>query len=183
VTSQTANFLGLVGSLRKGSHSRAVLQAIADRLAPDIAITVHDLADIPLYNADLDGDTKPGPVARLKAAIGDADGIVISTPEYNYGIPGVLKNAIDWVSRPAFNSVLKGKPVTFMTVSPGFVGGARAQGPMKQLLAACLMDLLPTPELVFAKAGEMFEDGKLKDPASLDMACDTIGRLAERAGR
>lgn len=176
----TVKLLGIVGSLRKASYSRAILEAVRDRLAPEIEITIHDLSAVPLYNAELDGENKPPAVIALKQAIVDAEGLVISTPEYNYSVPGVLKNAIDWASRPAFNSVLKGKPATFMTVSPGFVGGARAQGHLKQILLACLVDLMPAPELVIAKAGELFEAGSLKDPATIDVACNTVTALAAR---
>lgn len=183
MTTETVRLLGLVGSLRKASHSRAILEAIRDRIAPGIEITIHDLSQVPLYNAELDGDDKPAAVVALKQAIADARGLVISTPEYNYSIPGVLKNALDWASRPAFNSVLKGKPATLMTVSPAFTGAVRAQGHLKQVLLACLVEVMPAPELVFGKVGEMFDDGKLKDPATIDVACNTVKALAERVRR
>ena len=183
MSEDTVTLLGIVGSLRRASYSRAILEAIRDRVAPEVEIAIHDLAPVPLYNAEQDGEDKPVAVVALKQAIAAAQGLVISTPEYNYSVPGVLKNAIDWASRPAFKSVLAAKPVTFMTVSPGFVGGARAQGHMKQILLACLADLMPAPELVIARAGELFDNGRLKDPAAIDVCCDTVRALAARIRR
>ena len=102
---------GLAGSLRKGSYNRALLRA-AVRLAPEeLQILVFDrLREIPPYNADVEAEGDPEPVAALKAAIRAADALLVVTPEYNYGVPGVLKNAIDWASRPPGHSVLDGKP-------------------------------------------------------------------------
>src|SRR5690242_14601242 len=111
---------GIAGSLRGGSYNRALLRA-AVALAPSgVEIRVFDrLADVPPYNADVEAKGDPEPVGALKQAIRDADALLIVTPEYNYGVPGVLKNAIDWASRPPTGSVLNGKPAAIMGATPG----------------------------------------------------------------
>jgi chromate reductase, NAD(P)H dehydrogenase (quinone) len=125
--------LGVPGSLRRASHSTALLRAMAPLVASRARMDVITLHGIPLYDADLDGDAPPDGVRAFKSAIAAADGLVVCSPEYNYGIPGVLKNAIDRASRPGFKSVLRGKPVLVMTASPGALGGVRAQ--VRQRLA------------------------------------------------
>ncbi|MBU1878089.1 MAG: NAD(P)H-dependent oxidoreductase, partial [Chloroflexi bacterium] len=113
----TLQVLGIAGSLRQGSYNRALLRA-AQELAPaGMTITVLDLAPIPLYNADVQALGDPAPVVALKTAIRLADALLIATPEYNYSIPGVLKNAIDWASRPPAESPLRGKPLGIMGAS------------------------------------------------------------------
>src|ERR1043166_7383167 len=106
---------GIAGSLRKGSYNRALLRAAVE-LAPDgLEITVFErLGDVPLYNADVEAEGDPEPVVALKAAIRQADALLIATPEYNYGVPAALKNAVDWASRPPSKSVLDGKPAALM---------------------------------------------------------------------
>ena len=106
--------LSFVGSLRAGSYNRLLLRAAAEEAPEEMTIEIFDLAPIPLYNEDLEVGDGPEPVARLKEAIARADGVLIATPEYQHGISGVLKNALDWASRPAGRSVLRGKPVATM---------------------------------------------------------------------
>jgi chromate reductase len=138
--------LGIVGSLRAGSYNRRLLEA-ARALAPAaMRIELFDLADIPLYNGDLDTDrARPAAVERLKRAITDADALLIATPEFNHSVPGVLQNAIDWASRPAMKSPLAGKPVAIMSASPGALGGARAAQQLKLVLMSTLAHLMPHP--------------------------------------
>src|SRR4051812_13513323 len=103
--------LGFAGSLRRESYNRALLRAAAG-LAPDgMEIAAFDLADVPLYNGDVEALGDPDPVKRFKQAIGNADGVLMVTPEYNHGVPGVMKNAVDWASRPPGKAVLQHKPV------------------------------------------------------------------------
>jgi chromate reductase len=155
--------VAISGSLRKGSLNTALLRATVE-LAPDGAeMRLVSIESIPLYNADLDVDGGPVAVRELKRQIEDADGLLIATPEYNYGIPGVLKNAIDWVSRPGFKSVLAGKPVAILGASPGMVGTARAQAQLKQVLLSTLCEVFPYPEVLVARAHERFEGGRLQD--------------------
>src|SRR5205814_8833807 len=123
---------GIAGSLRTGSYNRALLRA-AQELAPaGLELLTFDLAPIPLYDGDVEAQGDPEPVGALKTAIRDADALLIVTPEYNYGVPGVLKNAIDWASRPPGQSPLNGKPAALMGATPGMTGTARAQLQIRQ---------------------------------------------------
>jgi chromate reductase len=150
--------LALAGSLRQGSYNRGLIDA-ARQLAPVSMIVVpFDLAGIPLYNADLDSDElRPAEVVRLKALVAEADGLLIATPEYNHSVPGVLQNALDWVSRPGNNSPLKGKPVAIMGASTGAVGSARAQQQLKLVMMSTMSLIMPHPGLVVGHAREKFD--------------------------
>jgi chromate reductase len=176
-THSPIRILGLSGSLRRHSYSRAVLQTLAEVLAPSAQVEVFSLADIPLYDQDKDGEHAPESVHMLKAKIAKCDGLLVVTPEYNYGIPGVLKNAIDWASRPAYGSVLKGKPVSIMTVSPAFTGGVRALGQLRETLAATLSRVVIGPDVVIAGVADKISDGRLIDDGALRFALDAAGLL------
>lgn len=129
-----ARALGIPGSLRSGSYNRALLRA-ARELAPEgMGIDTFELHDVPPYNGDVEAEGDPRPVVALKQAIREADALLIATPEYNRGLPGVLKNAIDWASRPPLASPLARKPAAVMGASTGMGGTARAQ---EQLRRAC----------------------------------------------
>ena len=178
--------LGLCGSLRAGSLNRALLNASV-RLAPaEMAIESFPLDELPFYNADVEARGDPPPVARLKAALQAADGLLIATPEYNYGIPGLLKNAIDWASRPPNHSVLNGKPAALMGASPGMGGTIRAQLQLRQAFVFTQTLVLLQPEVLIAKAGEKFSpDGQLTDETTRQIVskmllafADWIRRLA-----
>src|SRR5687767_7066918 len=159
--------LGIAGSLRAGSFNRALLRA-AQELAPaGMEIDAFDLAPIPLYNADVEAKGDPEPVAALKAAIREADALLVVTPEYNYGIPGVLKNAIDWASRPPDKTPLKGKPAAIMGATPGQGGTIRAQLQLRQAFVFTQTLALLQPEVLVAKAHEKFDEGgRLTDEAT-----------------
>src|SRR4051812_36204614 len=150
--------LGIAGSIRRESYNRALLEA-ARQVAPHgMSIDVFDLARIPLYNADLDTDAaRPDEVVRLKAAIAAADGLLIATPEYNYSVPGVLQNAIDWASRPGMKSPLAGKPVAVIGASAGVVGTARAQQQLKLVLMSTLALVMPHPGVLVGHAAQKFD--------------------------
>lgn len=155
--------LGIAGSLRKASYNRGALRA-AQQLAPaDVKIEIFELDGIPVFNQD--DDTKPPEkVVQFKARIRAADAILICTPEYNYSIPGMLKNAIDWASRPYGDSAWDGKPVAIMGASPGMFGTARAQYHLRQCFVFLNMCPLCRPEVMIAKADERFdEQGNLTD--------------------
>jgi len=169
--------LGLSGSLRQASHCTAVLRTLADRLPSSTTLKLFPLDEIPPYNQDLDGDTAPAPVASLKAAIDDADGLVVISPEYNYGMSGVLKNALDWASRPAMKSPLKGKPAVIMTASPAYTGGVRAQIQVRETLMACLARVLSRPQVVIAGVHDKVKDGRLTDDASIEFAMAAVQDL------
>jgi chromate reductase len=155
--------VAIAGSLRRGSLNRKMLEA-ARTLAPDVMeIEILDLNDVPMYNGDLETEQdRPEAVVRLKQAIASADALLISTPEYNHSIPGVLQNAIDWASRPNGKSPLAGKPLGILGVSPGSVGAARAQQQLKVVLMATLALVLPHGGVSIGLANEKLDaSGKL----------------------
>ncbi len=158
----TVNVLALSGSLRQKSLNTRALLALRAFAPNGVEIELASIEEIPFYNSDL--EEVPGPVDELKHSIEKANGLLIATPEYNYGIPGVLKNAIDWVSRPAYKSVLAQKPVGILGASPGPVGTARAQGQLKQVLLGTVSDLFPYPELTLGQAGaKLGAEGEVTD--------------------
>ncbi|MFT6089075.1 NADPH-dependent FMN reductase [Sulfitobacter sp.] len=161
------NLLFVIGSLRAASASMATARALVDRVGSDVTCSFAEIAGLPHYNADL-GDVPE--VAGLIKQLHDADGVVFVTPEYNYSIPGVLKNAIDWASRPAFESVFKGKKCFVISVSGGALGGVRAQSHLKYILNGLLADTYTCKEIVVPAANTKIEDGKLNDAAILDFA-------------
>ena len=155
--SKPLSILGIAGSLRKGSYNRAALRA-AQQLAPESArIEIFELNGIPPFNQDEEGDP-PAKVTALKAAIRAADAVLIVTPEYNYSVPGVLKNAIDWASRPYGDSAWEGKPVALMGASGGAHGSARAQYHLRQTFVFLNMYPVNRPEVMIGSAHEKFDD-------------------------
>lgn len=162
--SDTLQILGFAGSLRRQSYNRALLRAAQELAPPDFAITIFDLTPIPSYNADVEAAGDPEPVAALKSAVRQADGLLIATPEYNYGVSGVLKNAIDWASRPAASTPLRGKPAMLMGASPGMSGTIRAQLALRQSFVFTQTLAMLQPEVLVAKAQEKFDaEGRLTD--------------------
>lgn len=161
------------GSLRQASSSRAAARALADHLADRAECTIADVGALPHYNADVSDDPA---VAAFVAQIEAADGLIFVTPEYNYSIPGVLKNAIDWASRPAYASVFKDKPCFVISTSGGVLGGVRAQAHLKYILNGMLADVAAGKEVVIPQANAKVEDGVFTDTAILDFA------VAEMAG-
>lgn len=155
--------LGIAGSLRKGSYNRAALRA-AKSLAPEGAVVeIFELNAIPPFNQDEEANA-PAAVRELKARVRAADAILIVTPEYNYSIPGVLKNAIDWVSRPYGDSSWDGKPVAVMGASMGTLGSSRAQYHLRQCFVFLNMHPVNLPEVMIPNAQNLFDsEGNLKD--------------------
>ncbi|MEO7361549.1 MAG: NADPH-dependent FMN reductase [Gemmatimonadaceae bacterium] len=155
---ETLRILGICGSLRAQSVNRGLLRA-AIELKPDgmIINPFDDLALIPPYNADDDGEHPPESVLALKAAIGDADGILFVSPEYNYSVPGQLKNAIDWASRGGLQSPLRGKPCAIMGTGPGISGTMRMQHHLRQILVFTDSPVLAQPEVILPKSGDRFD--------------------------
>lgn len=160
--------VAISGSIRRASHCTAVLRGLTPLLPPTVTMELFPLDDVPLYNGDLDGDTSPPVVKQLKVAIAEADGLVICSPEYNYGIPGVLKNAIDWASRPGFASPLKDKLALIMTASPGTAGGVRAQAQIRDALSATLARPLVRQHIAIANVATRIQDGNLVDEPTLN---------------
>jgi len=169
--------LGIAGSLRAGSTNRALLRAAAEVAPDEMEIAEFDLTGIPFFDADVEAEGDPERVRELKEAIAAADAILIATPEYNGGTSGVLKNAIDWASRPPFHSPLAGKPVALMGASTGLGGTRRAQEQVRTALehpkARVLEESLRVPESYAS-----FEDGELADEATREALAELVETLA-----
>jgi len=155
------NVVAFAGSLRRKSFNRALVKA-AQELAPE-GLSIHsiEIGELPFYNADVELEGDPPAVASFKASLHSADGVLIATPEYNDGVPGVLGNALDWGSRLPGRSPLAGKPVAVMGASPSQIGTARAQLHLRQTLNHIRARILPPPELLVAQAHQRF-DGDLR---------------------
>src|ERR671935_1378478 len=156
--------LGIAGSLRAGSYNRALLRAARELAPAGMEIAEFDLRKLPFYDGDVEAAGDPEPVSAFKEAIRSADALLIATPEYNRGVPGVLKNAIDWASRPPLGSPLAGKPVALMGASTGRGGTARAQEQLRTALEYSRADVLAQPEMLVPEAYMRFdEQGQLVD--------------------
>jgi chromate reductase len=155
--------LGISGSLRRDSHNTSLLRAAAEAAGPEIAFELYDgLKEIPPYDEDDDVHPRAVTVARLDAAIAEADAVLFSTPEYNASIPGQLKNAIDWVSRPVATNVLRNKPVAVVGASTGAFGAVWAQAELRKVLSTLGARVLDH-ELPVPHAHTRFEEGVLTD--------------------
>jgi chromate reductase len=176
--SNPIRILGIAGSLRKASYNRGALRA-AQELAPeDTRIEIFDLDGIPVFNQD-EERRPPEKVVQFKAAIRAADAILLVTPEYNYSIPGVLKNAIDWASRPYGDSAWEGKPVAIMGAAPGMLGTSRAQYHLRQCFVFLNMYPLSRPEVMISNAAERFDEhGNLHDLDTRDHIQKLVVALA-----
>ena len=169
--------IGMSGSLRSGSYSNAVLETLREKFSPRADLTIYDLRPIPLYDQDFEADKRPEPVKALLSAIAEADGLVLCAPEFNHSIPGVLKNALDWASRPAFTSVMAYKPVAIMATSRGALGGARCLEHMRVALDSMLARVVLAREVVITSSAERIRDGRLVDETCLDFACGAVEAL------
>lgn len=158
---------GIAGSLRGASFSKPVLDSIAALLPEGTKFQTLDIGELPHYNEDLDKENAPAAVAAARAQIAASDAILIVTPEFNHGMPGVLKNTLDWLSRPAFSGTMLGKPVMFATLSPGALGGVRAQAQLRDTLSSMLCRLVPLQEIAITQVGAKMQDGKLADASTL----------------
>jgi chromate reductase, NAD(P)H dehydrogenase (quinone) len=179
---------GIVGSLREGSLNKGLLRAAAELAPAGMEIEIYTrLGDIPPYNDDVFMKGDPEPVADLKNFIGGADALLISTPEYNYGVPGVLKNAIDWASRPAGKSALNRKAAAIMGCSPGLGGTIRAQHALRQTFVFTETHVMSQPEIKIPSAAPLFDSSaKLTDETTrqhvkkfLEALVIWIGRFKE----
>ena len=159
------------GSLRVASSSRAMVRSLEARLKGKCAIDHADVASLPHYNADIADDPH---VKRLLAQVAGADGVLFVTPEYNYSVPGLLKNAIDWASRPAYQSVFKGKKCFVISVSGGAIGGVRAQSHLKYILNGMLAVVFPWQEVIVTQANTRVKDGMLADEAIVAFATQAV---------
>ncbi|MDX6555159.1 MAG: hypothetical protein QOD86_1354 [Miltoncostaeaceae bacterium] len=174
--------LGIAGSLRKDSNNARLLRAAAEAVAGDVELTIYDgLRDVPPYDEDDDVEPAPEAVARWRAAIEEADAILIATPEYNHSIPGQLKNALDWASRPFPESALRNKPAAVIGSSTGSFGAVWAQAELKKILGATGSRVVPA-ELAVAKAAERFDaNGELIDERLRERLREVVLALVEEA--
>src|ERR1700678_276287 len=178
-TGETVRVVGISGSLRRASFSTSLLKVLAEKAAPAIDIHVVTLEDIPLYNEDLDRNPEIPAVAAFKKIIAESDGVLIATPEYNHGVPGVLKNALDWASRPLFHSCFKDKPVSIISSSKAFTGGVRAQYQLRETLISMHAHLVMGPEVVVGGVHQHFEDESYADEAGLVFMLSSLNRLKD----
>ena len=178
---QRFKLLGLSGSLRRASNSTAILRTLRAGLSPDIEMAIVALDNIPPFNEDHDIGEGPGDVPALRRAVRACDGIVIVSPEYNHGIPGHLKNAIDWASRPGYDGPLKNKPVKIITIATSPLGGARAQAWLQEVFAATLSRVVPGKQVIVGAVEAKVRDGKLVHEDTLIFALDSIDDLLDEA--
>jgi chromate reductase, NAD(P)H dehydrogenase (quinone) len=171
------NIAGIAGSLRCASYSQIVLKSIERLLPEGTAVDSMDIGALPHYNEDVEHEAIPQSIAAARASIAQSDAVIIVTPEFNHGLPGVLKNALDWLSRPAFTSCMQGKPVFFVTLSPGALGGVRAQYQLRETLASMLCRLVPLPEMAITHVAAKVESGELTDRATLDFLAGNLQRF------
>jgi chromate reductase len=174
--------VGIVGSLRRDSWNRKLMRAAEELLPEDAEFELWDgLKEIPPYDEDDDVDPAPAPVAQLRAAIAGADAVLFATPEYNSSIPGQLKNAIDWASRPVKTTVLRNKPVAVVGASTGAFGAVWAQAELRKVLARAGARVVDG-EVAVGHAQERFDDfGQLVDEAHLEQLFEVVEGLAETA--
>jgi chromate reductase, NAD(P)H dehydrogenase (quinone) len=161
----TVSLLGICGSTRKASLNRALLVTVGELLPPGTSFTIYEgLERLPIFNSDL---PEPSGVTELKASIANADGVVFAVPEYNYSIPGGLKNALDWVSRPPASSPLRGKPIGICGAATGMSGTIRAQNHLRQMLVYSDTPVMNQPEVLIPRAHERFDPtGRLVDDST-----------------
>jgi chromate reductase len=176
--------VAISGSLRRASYNRSLLFAIAEVAPVGMALEIQPIAEIPFFNQDVEAQGTPEPVQRLRDAVAAADGLLVATPEYNAGAPGVLKNTIDWLSRPARGSVLTGKPTGLVGVTPGQLGTARAQGQLRAAFEFAAAPVMPSPQVFISLAREKFDaDGRLTDErtrAALKTFMEAFQRWVQR---
>src|SRR4030043_343633 len=174
---KTISILGFAGSLRKDSYNKSILRAAIEFLPKDTGLEIFDLEGIPPFNQDIENQP-PEKVRGFKTKIRAADAILIATPEYNYSIPGVLKNTIDWASRPYGDNAFEGKPVAVMGASIGMLGTARAQYHLRQSLVFLNLYPLNRPEVMVPFAHEKIDkEGKVTDPKTKEKIRELLESL------
>lgn len=178
-TAAKVKIFGFAGSLRQGSYNKALIRAAQEVSPEDARLEVFDLEGIPLFNQDYEYEP-PETVRGFKTGIRSADAILIATPEYNYSIPGVLKNAIDWASRPFGDNAFDDKPVAAMSASVGMLGGVRAQYHLRQTFVYLNMHPVNQPEVMMPFAGERVDDyGRITDGKTKELIRQLLERLVD----
>jgi chromate reductase len=181
--SEPIRILAISGSLRERSFNRALLQAAAEVAPPGVELVEADLSPIPLYDGDVEASGAPDVVEELRAAVREADGLLFATPEYNRGTSGVLKNAIDWLSRPALASVLRWKPAAVMGATTGRGGTRRAQAQVREALLFPGTVVVEGPEVAIALARDVFDEegGRLVEEEARAAVAGLLEALVEAA--
>jgi len=170
--------LGVSGSLRQGSYNTAALRAAQALLPPDATLDIATLEGTELFSEDVERQGWPPGIARLRERAGRADALLFATPEYNYSVSGVLKNAIDWLSRPPRQGPIWGKPAGVIGASQSLQGAARAQMHLRQVLYYNAMSVLPTAEVLISRAQDKFDgQGQLTDTPTRDFLRDYLEKL------
>ena len=173
--------VGFAGSLRKESYNKAILRASAALVPPDAELYIFDLEGIPVFNQDLES-SPPKRVREFKDRVKSADAILIATPEYNYSIPGVLKNAMDWASRPYPDNSFKGKPVAIMSASGSTIGGERAQLALRQTFVYLDMHPVNKPEVIVTFVSQKVDEkGNLTDEGTRQRITELLEALVDFA--
>jgi chromate reductase, NAD(P)H dehydrogenase (quinone) len=173
--------LGIAGSLRKGSLNKAALRSAVSLTPSNVTLETFDISSFPLFNQD-DEKNPPAVIRQFKENIRASDAILFATPEYNYSVPGVLKNAIDWASRPGGDNAWEGKPVAIMSASIGMIGGARAQYHLRQMFVYLNMYPLNRPEVIIPDAADKFDSaGNLTDQHTKEKIQELLKALSARA--
>ncbi len=176
-TDKQITILGFAGSLRRGSYNKALLRAALELSPEEAKLEIFDLEGIPPYNMDLE-DRMPERVKEFKEKIKTSDAILIASPEHNYSIPGILKNAIDWASRPPGDNSFDGKPVGIMSASPGMLGGGRVQYHLRQTFVFLNMYPVNRPEVFVTFAAEKIDDnGRVIDEKTRDKIKELLQSL------
>lgn len=180
---QKIRVLGISGSLRRASLNSFALRAAVELAPAGMTVEVANISEIPLYNEDVKQAGFPGPVEQLRTQIKTADALLIVTPEYNYSVPGVLKNAIDWASRPP-EQPFEGKPIAIMGASPGMLGSARAQYHLRQCFVSLNATILNRPEVFIGQANKKFDEaGRLTDEPTREVIAKLLASLANAVNR
>ena len=181
--SRQVRILGVAGSLRRNSYNKLLLKAASKLLPPSIELQIFEIDKIPLYNQDMEAMSLPEEVKVFKRKIEAADALLISTPEYNHSFPGVLKNAIDWASRPYGHNSFDGKPTAVISAAPGLFGGIAAQDHLKQVLLALNTRLVPQPAVVVSLVQEKIDqDGNILDLNTEQFMLQLIMNLVNLTG-
>lgn len=174
------NIIGLTGSLRRNSYNRAALQAAKEILPEGVSLEIEDLSPIPFFNEDMEAEGIPQVVVEFKKKIEMADAILIATPEYNYSLPPVLKNALDWASRGK-DAPVNGKPLAIMSASPSMLGGARVQYHLRQVCVGLNLMVVNKPEVFITFANKKFdEEGKLIDENTRNAITRLVQALVDK---
>ncbi len=163
-------------SFRKDSFTKAISTTIAGKSNTEMKISEYNISDIPIFNQDSEQNA-PENVKKFKKNIEESDALVIVTPEYNYSIPGYLKNAIDWATRPYGNNSFEEKPIAIVSSSPGPLGGYRAQNHLKQIFPLLNAHIINRPEVIISHVHEKVKEGKIVDKQTLDLIDSMLGAL------